>query len=258
MCSRIESKVNALFSIVVPSCSSLISPASVCFVVCLLSLAWALVLYARACSLIRPGHLHMTPAAILCRLLWRVSISYHPMCVTCTSNEQHLDMWRVWHVNIVFWFCDGGIASVCRSVCWGLDSPFSCSSHVSLKNGSWGSLVSLNAGGSSHSSLSLINRESNTFKLVTSRQNNISQKYIYVNGHIKCWMLNWLCVIVRCALAWYNFLDGVSADWHNTFIYSMENLQSRSGGHSHLPFPQCEVWSIQMPHGWLLPGMCNI
>lgn len=49
-------------------------PASVCFVVCLLSLAWALVLYARACSLIRPGHLHMTPAAILCRLLWRVSI----------------------------------------------------------------------------------------------------------------------------------------------------------------------------------------
>ncbi|XP_029701856.1 XK-related protein 5b isoform X2 [Takifugu rubripes] len=50
------------------------SPASVCFAVCLLSLAWALVLYARACSLIRPGHLQMTPAAILCRLLWRVSM----------------------------------------------------------------------------------------------------------------------------------------------------------------------------------------
>ncbi|XP_058485782.1 XK-related protein 5b [Solea solea] len=50
------------------------SPASVCFVVCLLSLSWALVLYARACSLIRPGHLHMTPAAILCRLLWRVGM----------------------------------------------------------------------------------------------------------------------------------------------------------------------------------------
>uniref|UniRef100_A0A672G616 XK-related protein n=1 Tax=Salarias fasciatus TaxID=181472 RepID=A0A672G616_SALFA len=47
---------------------------SVCFVVCLISLAWALVLYARACSLIRPGHLHMTPAAILCRLLWRVGM----------------------------------------------------------------------------------------------------------------------------------------------------------------------------------------
>ena len=50
------------------------SVASVCFVVCLISLAWALVLYARACSLIRPGHLPMTPAAILCRLLWRVGI----------------------------------------------------------------------------------------------------------------------------------------------------------------------------------------
>ncbi|XP_061820287.1 XK-related protein 5b [Nerophis lumbriciformis] len=48
------------------------SPASVCFAVCLLSLAWALVLYARACYLIRPGHLQMTPAGILCRLLWRV------------------------------------------------------------------------------------------------------------------------------------------------------------------------------------------
>uniref|UniRef100_A0A3Q2CS74 XK-related protein n=1 Tax=Cyprinodon variegatus TaxID=28743 RepID=A0A3Q2CS74_CYPVA len=47
---------------------------SVCFAVCLLSLAWALVLYARACSLIRPGHLQMTPAAMLCRLLWRVGM----------------------------------------------------------------------------------------------------------------------------------------------------------------------------------------
>uniref|UniRef100_A0A8C6UWG5 XK-related protein n=1 Tax=Neogobius melanostomus TaxID=47308 RepID=A0A8C6UWG5_9GOBI len=47
---------------------------SVCFVVCVVSLSWALVLYARACSLIRPGHLHMTPAAILCRLLWRVGM----------------------------------------------------------------------------------------------------------------------------------------------------------------------------------------
>ncbi|KAM9826764.1 XK-related protein 5-like isoform 3-T3 [Syngnathus typhle] len=50
------------------------SPASVCFAVCLLSLAWALVLYARACHLIRPGHLQMTPASIFCRLLWRVSM----------------------------------------------------------------------------------------------------------------------------------------------------------------------------------------
>ncbi|XP_028294637.1 XK-related protein 5b [Gouania willdenowi] len=50
------------------------SPALVCFIVCLISLGWALVLYARACFLIRPGHLHMTPSGILCRLLWRVSM----------------------------------------------------------------------------------------------------------------------------------------------------------------------------------------
>ncbi|XP_062303425.1 XK-related protein 5-like [Osmerus eperlanus] len=52
----------------------LFSPVPVCFVVCLLSLSWALVLYARACYLIRPGHLPMTPAAMSCRLLWRVSM----------------------------------------------------------------------------------------------------------------------------------------------------------------------------------------
>uniref|UniRef100_A0A667WUR4 XK-related protein n=1 Tax=Myripristis murdjan TaxID=586833 RepID=A0A667WUR4_9TELE len=55
-------------------CTDIGIKSPVCFVVCLISLAWALVLYARACSLIRPGHLPMTPAAILCRLLWRVGI----------------------------------------------------------------------------------------------------------------------------------------------------------------------------------------
>lgn len=88
-----------------PPRSSLISLASVCFAVCLLSLAWALVLYARACSLIRPGHLHMTPAAILCRLLWRVSISYHPMCSThLVFKEQHLGLCltRLKHVLALF------------------------------------------------------------------------------------------------------------------------------------------------------------
>lgn len=38
-------------------------------------------------------------------------------------------------------FCDGSIFPVCRSVCWGLDLPFSCSSHVSSNSGSWESLV---------------------------------------------------------------------------------------------------------------------
>ncbi len=82
ICSSLASDVQYACSITVyqgfhissSSSLSLSPPASVCFVVCLLSLAWALVLYARACSLIRPGHLQMTPAAILCRLLWRVGM----------------------------------------------------------------------------------------------------------------------------------------------------------------------------------------
>lgn len=48
--------------------------------------------------------------------------------------------------------CDRYMFSVCRSVCWDLDSPFSCSSHGSLNNGSWESSVSLNAKASSQSS----------------------------------------------------------------------------------------------------------
>jgi hypothetical protein len=41
---------------------------------CLLSLSWALVLYSRACCLIRPGHLDMPPAALLCQLVWRAGM----------------------------------------------------------------------------------------------------------------------------------------------------------------------------------------
>lgn len=41
---------------------------------CLLSISWALVLYNRACCLIRPGHLAMPPAAMLCQLVWRVGM----------------------------------------------------------------------------------------------------------------------------------------------------------------------------------------
>lgn len=41
---------------------------------CLLSISWALVLYNRACCLIRPGHLAMPPAAMLCQLVWRAGM----------------------------------------------------------------------------------------------------------------------------------------------------------------------------------------
>ncbi|KAM6954583.1 XK-related protein 5a [Aplochiton taeniatus] len=47
------------------------SPVGYCCGLCLLSVSWALVLFSRACCLIRPGHLAMPPAALLCQLLWR-------------------------------------------------------------------------------------------------------------------------------------------------------------------------------------------
>ncbi|XP_041928229.1 XK-related protein 5b isoform X1 [Alosa sapidissima] len=50
------------------------SPVSLACGLCLLSLCWALVLYGRACSLLRPGHVPMPPAAIVCQLVWRVSM----------------------------------------------------------------------------------------------------------------------------------------------------------------------------------------
>ncbi|XP_048831089.1 XK-related protein 5b [Brienomyrus brachyistius] len=52
----------------------ILSPVFVCCALCLLSTSWALVLYSRACSLVRPGHLPMPPAALLCQLLWRASM----------------------------------------------------------------------------------------------------------------------------------------------------------------------------------------
>lgn len=45
-----------------------------CCGLCVLSVSWALVLYSRACCLIRPGHLAMPPAALLCQLVWRVGM----------------------------------------------------------------------------------------------------------------------------------------------------------------------------------------
>ena len=45
-----------------------------CCGLCVLSTSWALVLYSRACCLIRPGHLAMPPAALLCQLVWRAGM----------------------------------------------------------------------------------------------------------------------------------------------------------------------------------------
>ncbi|XP_030638778.1 XK-related protein 5b [Chanos chanos] len=52
----------------------LLSPVGLCSGLCVLALAWALVLFGRACSLIRPGHVPMPPVAVVCLLLWRVGM----------------------------------------------------------------------------------------------------------------------------------------------------------------------------------------
>ncbi|KTF82808.1 hypothetical protein cypCar_00023098 [Cyprinus carpio] len=48
-----------------------LSPVVLCVGLSLLNVSWCLVLYNRSCFLLRPGHLHMTPAAMLCQLIWR-------------------------------------------------------------------------------------------------------------------------------------------------------------------------------------------
>ncbi len=45
-----------------------------CVGLSLLNVSWFLVLYCRSCFLLRPGHLHMTPAAMLCQLIWRAGM----------------------------------------------------------------------------------------------------------------------------------------------------------------------------------------
>ncbi|XP_043118672.1 XK-related protein 5b [Puntigrus tetrazona] len=48
-----------------------LSPVVLCVGLSLLNVSWSLVLYSRSCFLLRPGHLHMTPASMLCQLIWR-------------------------------------------------------------------------------------------------------------------------------------------------------------------------------------------
>ncbi|XP_067223896.1 XK-related protein 5b isoform X2 [Chanodichthys erythropterus] len=47
------------------------SEVALCVGLSLLNVSWFLVLFSRSCFLLRPGHLHMTPAAMLCQLIWR-------------------------------------------------------------------------------------------------------------------------------------------------------------------------------------------
>uniref|UniRef100_A0A3Q3WP01 XK-related protein n=1 Tax=Mola mola TaxID=94237 RepID=A0A3Q3WP01_MOLML len=68
---------------------------------CLLSVSWALVLYSRACCLIRPGHLAMPPAALLCQLVWRAGML--GARVTCLMFFARVFNWWVCGVAGFHW-----------------------------------------------------------------------------------------------------------------------------------------------------------
>ncbi|CAM4687442.1 unnamed protein product [Leuciscus chuanchicus] len=73
------------------------SPVALCDGVCLLSMSWALVLYSRACCLIRPGHLQMPPAALLCQLLWRTGM----LAARFTSLALFTRTFGCWVIGVV-------------------------------------------------------------------------------------------------------------------------------------------------------------
>ncbi|KAI3364247.1 hypothetical protein L3Q82_011050, partial [Scortum barcoo] len=81
-------------------------PAGICRVayccgLCVLSISWALVLYSRACCLIRPGHLAMPPAALLCQLVWRAGML--GARVTCLMFFARVFNWWVCGVAGFHW-----------------------------------------------------------------------------------------------------------------------------------------------------------
>uniref|UniRef100_A0AAV2L273 XK-related protein n=1 Tax=Knipowitschia caucasica TaxID=637954 RepID=A0AAV2L273_KNICA len=79
----------------------LMSPVALFCGLCLLSLSWALVLFSRACCLIRPGHLAMPPAALLCQLLWRFGMI--AARVTCLMFFARVFRWWVCGVAGFHW-----------------------------------------------------------------------------------------------------------------------------------------------------------
>ncbi|XP_077567522.1 XK-related protein 5a [Stigmatopora nigra] len=87
--------------IVVSTDVGVMSPVACSCGLCMLSVSWALVLYSRACCLIRPGHLAMPPAALLCQLVWRVGML--GARVTCLMFFARVFNWWVCGVAGFHW-----------------------------------------------------------------------------------------------------------------------------------------------------------
>ncbi|XP_061602641.1 XK-related protein 5a [Cololabis saira] len=87
--------------VVVSTDVGIMSPVGYCCGLCVLSISWALVLYSRACCLIRPGHLAMPPAALLCQLVWRTGML--GARVTCLMFFARVFNWWVCGVAGFHW-----------------------------------------------------------------------------------------------------------------------------------------------------------
>uniref|UniRef100_UPI0037E8F8C5 XK-related protein 5a n=1 Tax=Semicossyphus pulcher TaxID=241346 RepID=UPI0037E8F8C5 len=87
--------------VVVSTDVGIMSPVGYCCGLCVLSISWALVLYSRACCLIRPGHLAMPPAALLCQLVWRACML--GARVTCLMFFARVFNWWVCGVAGFHW-----------------------------------------------------------------------------------------------------------------------------------------------------------
>ncbi|XP_059213124.1 XK-related protein 5a [Centropristis striata] len=87
--------------VVVSTDVGVMSPVAYCCGLCVLSISWALVLYSRACCLIRPGHLAMPPAALLCQLVWRAGML--AARVTCLMFFARVFNWWVCGVAGFHW-----------------------------------------------------------------------------------------------------------------------------------------------------------
>uniref|UniRef100_A0A1A8LJ71 XK-related protein n=4 Tax=Nothobranchius TaxID=28779 RepID=A0A1A8LJ71_9TELE len=87
--------------VVVSTDVGIASPVAYCCGLCVLSVSWALVLYSRACCLIRPGHLAMPPAALLCQLVWRAGML--GARVTCLMFFARVFNWWVCGVAGFHW-----------------------------------------------------------------------------------------------------------------------------------------------------------
>nr|XP_057913214.1 XK-related protein 5a [Doryrhamphus excisus] len=87
--------------IVVSTDVGIMSPVAYSCGLCVLSISWALVLYSRACCLIRPGHLAMPPAALLCQLVWRAGML--GARVTCLMFFARVFNWWVCGVAGFHW-----------------------------------------------------------------------------------------------------------------------------------------------------------